>query len=398
MKRVAPSNSQCPICFTSDVPLSRPLCGHKVCPDCMFEWALTCIRDSAKIPTFIKCPQAGCTRRLTIQSILDSSSPIQRDQIHEAFTKITLRNESIFIACPVKGCSYIGYYDGPESCTAPFECPVCSYTWKEEFQSDQKRKQKSFKENIYDALSELRVELTCETCPKCRVKIQKMFGCNHMVCSRCKFEFCWRCLHSFKQYRHNPNFICFLKSFVVFLFVAIGIMHVLSLVSLLHYVLNFLYFFFSGLIQFKWFFYIVNHKIQWMYFACAVGEGSVLTSGWFLYLITKMDLNWEKIRKMKIKGNYDLQLLGKHVIAFTLRMLGVYYCDCHKTTLMFIGMLVILWTHWKAKQTKMYNIFNWWGNERYFFNGLDANIVIFLFLIPYTVGWDMYDFELPILV
>jgi ariadne-1 len=31
-------------------------------------------------------------------------------------------------------------------------------------------------------------------CPKCQRNIEKNGGCNHMVCSQCKHEFCWICL------------------------------------------------------------------------------------------------------------------------------------------------------------------------------------------------------------
>lgn len=30
-------------------------------------------------------------------------------------------------------------------------------------------------------------------CPKCSVNIEKDGGCNHMICSSCKYEFCWIC-------------------------------------------------------------------------------------------------------------------------------------------------------------------------------------------------------------
>lgn len=33
-----------------------------------------------------------------------------------------------------------------------------------------------------------------QECPKCHATIEKDGGCNHMVCKRCRFDFCWVCL------------------------------------------------------------------------------------------------------------------------------------------------------------------------------------------------------------
>lgn len=37
-------------------------------------------------------------------------------------------------------------------------------------------------------------------CPNCKSPIQKNEGCNHMKCSKCKFDFCWVCQESWKQH------------------------------------------------------------------------------------------------------------------------------------------------------------------------------------------------------
>ena len=53
-----------------------------------------------------------------------------------------------------------------------------------------------------------------EACPNCGISIDKAGGCSHMVCQRCKFEFCWSCLGSYKGYLHQENTHCPLKKVV----------------------------------------------------------------------------------------------------------------------------------------------------------------------------------------
>merc|ERR1711904_639787 len=47
-------------------------------------------------------------------------------------------------------------------------------------------------------------KLNCEMkrCPKCNQAIEKVSGCNHMVCATCGVHFCWRCLEQISGYDH----------------------------------------------------------------------------------------------------------------------------------------------------------------------------------------------------
>eukprot|EP00091_Calanus_sinicus_P016768 TRINITY_DN36319_c0_g1_i1.p2 TRINITY_DN36319_c0_g1~~TRINITY_DN36319_c0_g1_i1.p2 ORF type:complete len:105 (-),score=20.81 TRINITY_DN36319_c0_g1_i1:405-719(-) len=40
-----------------------------------------------------------------------------------------------------------------------------------------------------------------EKCPKCKTDIEKDGGCLHMHCSRCKSDFCWKCLLPYKDHQ-----------------------------------------------------------------------------------------------------------------------------------------------------------------------------------------------------
>jgi hypothetical protein len=54
------------------------------------------------------------------------------------------------------------------------------------FQSEADKKE-------HEELSEMWMRSFCRNCPKCRVPIQKMQGCNHISCKSCRHEFCWKC-------------------------------------------------------------------------------------------------------------------------------------------------------------------------------------------------------------
>jgi len=36
-------------------------------------------------------------------------------------------------------------------------------------------------------------------CPKCQSYIEKISGCDHMTCKRCKYQFCWQCFADYQK-------------------------------------------------------------------------------------------------------------------------------------------------------------------------------------------------------
>ncbi len=57
-----------------------------------------------------------------------------------------------------------------------------------------------------DDATRLWLESKTKPCPKCKVPIEKNRACNHMVCAKCQFSFCWLCLEAWD--RHNEYYVC----------------------------------------------------------------------------------------------------------------------------------------------------------------------------------------------
>jgi len=117
-------------------------------------------------------------------------------------------------SCPNSECDYMGIVQIDPiteqiECTEPFTCDKCDQQWRDPLQ----RQPWSLK-NCLSAITPdfekvgnfVRIVMIAEPCPNCGVMVQKNGGCPHMMCSKCKYEFCWSCLGSYKRYRHAEGF------------------------------------------------------------------------------------------------------------------------------------------------------------------------------------------------
>lgn len=101
--------------------------------------------------------------------------------------------------CPHFTCGECGYQ----------KCVVHNSEWHrdetcEEYDQrtrPQKRKdrKKQEKKETKEKLSAEHISKTTKPCPGCGKRIEKADGCNHMKCSVCRHEFCWKCLASLTE-------------------------------------------------------------------------------------------------------------------------------------------------------------------------------------------------------
>ena len=179
-------------------------CDHRFCLECIRQH-ISLLIDSAQVSDDdLKCPK--CVEPITSYEVEDIAGP----DLYSKYEKFKLRslklteleeNEALF-HCPGMDCEYFCIVDkGNEE----FECPKCSFkccphckekthegftceefkTWK---------KENSEADKLFDQLLE---EEGLLKCPECEAVVQRISGCQYMVCSstacRGKTFFCYEC-------------------------------------------------------------------------------------------------------------------------------------------------------------------------------------------------------------
>ncbi len=61
------------------------------------------------------------------------------------------------------------------------------------------------KRALENSLSQRFLRANCKICPRCEAIGQKVSGCDHIKCPRCKHEYCWICLVDYKEIRKHGN-------------------------------------------------------------------------------------------------------------------------------------------------------------------------------------------------
>ncbi|EAL63073.1 hypothetical protein DDB_G0288683 [Dictyostelium discoideum AX4] len=146
------------------------------------------------------CPTPGCDNAITlvsdgeISSILNSvggggvSGGDLDDQDPNCIFNKNTGNNNISVQC---SCGFKFCFKCHRGSHAPASCEQMSM-WEQKCSDESET-------------SHWKIA-NCKQCPKCTVSVEKNGGCMHVVCSQCKYEWCWMCTHNWKG--HNDFYVC----------------------------------------------------------------------------------------------------------------------------------------------------------------------------------------------
>ncbi|CAE6387036.1 unnamed protein product [Rhizoctonia solani] len=193
--------SDCVVCFCRP---ERPLllsCGHRYCRSC-FSHYVASAAENRTLP--LLCVGDGCKAPIPLSMItLHADQPDQEALFYAAFQAYVTAHPDQYRYCPTPDCQYI-YRVGPEDATV--QCRLClsnicthCHVEQHEGITCADYKASHDESEIQRSFDRWRATHNVKPCPNCSAPIEKIAGCNHMMCSACRTHMCWVCLAGFAK-------------------------------------------------------------------------------------------------------------------------------------------------------------------------------------------------------
>ncbi|CAE7059866.1 unnamed protein product [Rhizoctonia solani] len=202
--------SMCTVCFeqgshvrfAARSPTAMCQHGATVCVSCVEQHILTAIHKSKMVD--IRCPHAGCGKMLEYQDIYCSVRDWGKLAYYEQLLiRREMGNTEQFVWCKNPVCTS-GQVHKPGPAQPIVTCNTCRQRscyihdrpWHEGITcAEFDVKVRKYEEQ--DRATRTYLIKNTKSCPRCKRKIERNGGCDHMTCQRpggCGHEFCWECL------------------------------------------------------------------------------------------------------------------------------------------------------------------------------------------------------------
>ncbi|XP_051472259.1 E3 ubiquitin-protein ligase RNF217 isoform X2 [Apus apus] len=210
----------CRVCLEEKPIKPLSCCKKAVCEECLKRYLSSQVQLGQ---VDIKCPITECSEHLDETTVLYN---LPHDDIikYKYFLELS-RIDSSTKPCPQ--CKHFttfrrrGHIPTPAKLENKYkiQCPSCQFVWCFKCHSpwhegvNCKEYKKGDKLLRHWANEIEHGQRNAQKCPKCKIHIQRTEGCDHMTCSQCNTNFCYRCGERYRQLRffgdHTSNLSIF---------------------------------------------------------------------------------------------------------------------------------------------------------------------------------------------
>ena len=187
-----PLIDRCSVCYEDESRGYELACEHNQCIQCTRKLFKTALRDTTLLP--LRCCEIPIDMNIAYQ-LLDPSDAaliVQRTEERTTKNKMYCPTCTSFLNLD----SITGTLDSNDficDCGTALcvQCKSSAHPWISCVQNQMSKRKDQDNDSVMLALSRDR---GWKQCPECSIMIELRSGCNHMTCTSCSHEFCYRCL------------------------------------------------------------------------------------------------------------------------------------------------------------------------------------------------------------
>ena len=184
-------------------------CEHfqrTICDTCIYQ-NIKCLLENV-INIDINCPEPNCSAIFyfeTIRSILTMRNNLELfERYDRQLTHQHLEQIQDFVWCAYNGCGSgqlhdMGVHSNPMVTCIKCKKRTCAFhriKWHVGLTCEEYDQMKRLS---IDDNTQIWLRKHSKNCPQCHSYIQKISGCDHMTCKRCKYQFCWECFADYRK-------------------------------------------------------------------------------------------------------------------------------------------------------------------------------------------------------
>ncbi|XP_077367073.1 E3 ubiquitin-protein ligase RNF217 [Festucalex cinctus] len=198
----------CRVCLEDKSIAPLPCCGKLVCDECLTLYVISQVQEGK---TRVRCPISECSGMLE-DGAVESRLAGRHLQRYRYFLQLSQLDAGTKPCPRCARFTTLAATRGPErdqrKCKYKVSCGGCQLVWCFKCHApwhqgikcrDYRKGDKQLR--TWAGVIE-RGQRNAQKCPKCKIHIQRTQGCDHMICTQCNTNFCYRCGERYLQVRY----------------------------------------------------------------------------------------------------------------------------------------------------------------------------------------------------